>query len=593
MWSKFTALCVVAAVALTAGYAQAAPSKQALQAALEAIRLDFARDGVVGSPDEVAGRYQEACDLGYGPACNFRSWRERGDLPSLELAARAFADRCGRADPVACIVGGWAIESEPLPLGLSPSERAAAQDRNLGRAYPLYVQGCDAGFVGACHELARYSIARFMLGVGDTKVLEQRERGGRTVFDIAGCRKGYQPSCVELGKLLPQDPGKLETKGSAAFYFDQACESGYVEGCFQLASLLAASRSTEDTRARMNELCDRGHTASCTWVARSFDDTPEGRASALEAWQRACLLRDANGCRIAGQGVEERSVAQATAVHSMGCTLGDGTSCGRLGLLRVQQGQTALAVEPLDQGCAAGMAQACVTVGLMRLSGDQIDPAPERARRDLLRGCPEEGIRDPKACHALGRIHEDGLGVPRDRSIAARFYRHACAGDHVEACFRIGEAVRQLQRPSQSATLIEWSIDGYLRACRSGIDQACLPAAELLETGPPLVRDVARAREIYDEECRSKRHALACRRFANYLSERSGDPSDVTLARDIYEFGRELGDAESTRQLGRMYWYGRGGPRKRAKANRLFREACRAGNTAACGGVRHPDFGSL
>lgn len=570
--------------------AQAVPRQQIWENALDALRLDFGRDGVVASPDEIAGRYQQACDAGYDLACRWSSWRNADGLPSIEAAGESFQGRCTRNDPVACIVVGWAIEASPLPENLVGHDRIQAADARLGRAYPHYVTGCDTGFAGACHELARYSIERFRLGVGDAKLLERRERGARAVFDMAGCQKGFQPSCVALGQLQPQSPDLMDDKGSAGQYYTSACQAGYINGCYHLNLLVANNRTLDENRSRFEDLCDRGHTDSCTWVAKSYREDQARSPEAIAAWRRACLLQDARGCRIAGEAAEAQSPAQAIAVHRMGCVLGDGTSCGRLGLLLVQQDRAVDALDALDRGCASGISQACVKVGLLRLEGQEIDADPARARRDLRAGCPDEGERDPEACHALGSIHEDGFGVERDRSVAAGFYHHACRAEHIPSCFRLGESVRGLQRASQTDTLQSWALQGYVKACDSGISQACMPAAELFARGPASIRDNDEARRRYATLCNEHEDPLGCRRHGAWLLDRPIDSSDPVLAREAFERGMELGDSESARQLARMYWYGRGGPTKRGKARRLFRQACRDGNGMACGGVRQPDF---
>lgn len=574
---------------VVASAAHAAPSDEALQVATEALRLDFAKDGVVASLDQIAGRYQEACDRGYEPACAWATWRDENGIPDVTKTIDAFRDRCGRHDPVACIVAGWAVEAEPLPSGLSVDERLERTDQRLGRAYPHYATGCDTGFPAACHELARYSVDRFRLGVGEPRVLAQRERGGKTVFDIAGCRKGFAPSCVELGRLMPQDPSAVGKRGSAGALYTQACEDGHVDGCYQLNVLLEGTRSVEDNRSRFDDLCDRGHTASCVWVARSYTGSGERSEQELDAWRRACMVHDPTGCRIAGEAIENDAPESAIAVHQMGCALGEPTSCGHLGLLLAQQDRVAESITPLDKGCAAGMTAACVKIGLLRLDGRGLDPNPERARADLTMGCPDDGERDPRACNALGRLYEDGFGVARDRAHAARYYRFACLEDNLQACFRLGEAVQTLQRASQTDVLLEWSLQGYVRACDSGIEQACLPAAELFESGPSSIRDVAEARSRLDSLCEDG-NAMACRRLGRHLVDRGGDDSDFSHARTAFGRGMELGDSESTRQLAKMLWYGKGGPRKRGKARRLFRKACRDGNGSACGGIRQPDY---
>jgi TPR repeat protein len=560
----------------------------AISAANDAVRVDFARDGEVHSPLEVAAKYKKACDLGYEPACRADSWRGTNDLPSLAQARDFFEGRCGPADPVACVVVGWAIEAEPIPGSVTGEARARAMDERLAAAHPRYVTACDTGFAAACHELARYSLERYKLGLGDPQLLAQRERGARAVFDLAGCKKGFQPSCVALGTMLPQEPGTRNKPGTAAHLYANACKSELLEGCYRLELLEASGRAVEDSRMAFDDLCARGHTASCSWLARSY---PPNTQESIDTWQRACLLRDTQGCQIAGQAIDASSPAQALAVHKMGCSLGDGASCGRLGVLLVNQGQDADALGALDAGCAVGVVEACIKAGVMRMEGRKVESDPVRARRDLEKGCPDDGVQDSDACYALGRIWEDGFGIDRNRATAARYYRSACAKGHRQACFRVGESVRALQRASQSDQMLEWALDGYVRACEGGIQQACLPAADLLAGGPPNVRDPNQAKARYKILCERNEDPMACRRLGSLLTERSTQAQDLEAAREAYARGMELGDTESARMLGKMLWYGKGGPVQRSQARKVFRQACRDGNTSACGGVRQPDFG--
>ena len=589
MSARLSLSVLLVAVGLSAAPAVAANNAEALAAGLSALRLDFGRDGVVGSDAEVEGRYREACELGYEPACRWRSWRDDDGLPSYQRAATAFGDFCGKDDPVACIVSGWAIEAEPVPAGLTPDARAELEDGILGRADKRYRDACSHGYTPACYELARDSLLRARLGVGDPKVTKLREDGARKVFDQAGCRKGHLPSCIALAELLPQDASVADKPGSAGSLYAKACEGGSAEGCHREALLYAPVRSVEETRSRMDELCGRGHTASCAWAARSYGDTAEDRARALDAWRRACLLRDATGCRNAGQSIEERAPAEAIAVHDMGCRLGVGESCGRLGVLLLNQQRPREAIAPLDKGCAAGHVAACVQVGLLRFEGQQVEASMELAQRDLMRGCPDDGPRDPAACHALGRMYQDAMNGVKDRATAAKYHRYACIGGHAQSCFLVGESVLALQRSSQTDALREWALDGYVKACDAGLRQACVPAARLYESGPPSVRNLDEARRRWIEACRTLEIGVGCRGLGMFLLTSGGTAADQASARDAFQRGRELDDSESTRQLAKMMFYGQGGKRQRGKANKLFREACAAQNPMACGGAKNPD----
>jgi uncharacterized protein len=570
---------------LSAIPAHANSSRDALDAATRAFRLDFERDGVVGSPDEVRGAYQEACDLGYGPACQQAAWHDEQGLPDLFAAAERLRGRCGRQDPVACMVSGWAIEAEPLPDALDdPAEIRTRKVDQLVLAFKEYRKGCYSEHPSSCHELARYSIERARLEGGADA--ERRERRAELVFRRY-CRADYMPSCVVLGQLQPQVPEAMDDAGSAGGYYQQACDADHPEGCHQLGLLLAPQKSAAENRHWFDGLCDRGHTASCAWVARSYaEEDPDGDA-ALDAWKRACLLHDPEGCRRAGPALEDTRPAEAAQVHRMGCALGERASCGHLGLMLVDQGEYDGAVGNLDAGCEAGVVEACVKVGLLRVEGRHVEPDAQRALRDLVSGCPEDGTRHPEACHAVGRLYEDGFGIERDRSVAARYYRYACQGGHTQSCYRQGEAVRSLQRASQTDELLRWALQGYVKACDAGISEACLPAAELFASGPVALRDEGEARGRFDSLCEGG-EARACRSYGLWLLDGNAPEDELSQARDAFERGMDLGDLESTRLLAKMYWLGKGGARKRRKANRLFSKACQAGYQPACGGMEQP-----
>jgi len=593
--SQLSATVLLITAVFTSAVAQAGPTRQALDAAAEAVYLDFARDGVVASPDEVRGEYQEACDLGYDLACRPERWHGPDGMAKLELAGPIFEKACGRQDPVACVVAGWAIEAEPISEDLELEERRQRQLNQLEKASDKYFKGCQSAHWSACLELGRYSYARYGLGVDPDSELDRFKRGARDMYRTY-CSWGHSRACVARGELEPQAPELLDTRGSAGYLYRQACDEGYTPGCYRQGLLVAPMRSMAESRHWFDGLCDRGHTASCEWVARSYADeaatSPETSPEYLSAWKRACFLHSSTGCSLAGPLLEESNPAEARQVHRMGCALGEGMSCGRLGMMLHQGGEQVASVSFLDRGCEAGMTEACVQVGLMRLDGSVIDSDPQQARQDLEKGCPEDGVRDAQACHALGSIYQRGVGSEQDRIKAAAYFDRACRDDHIDSCYQLGQSVTSLQPASQNArpALVESALRGFVKACDAGLEESCLPAADLFATGPAQVVDSDEARRRYEDLVQvddEKRAAKAALQYGLWLrSRRAGTTQDLEHAREVFKKGMKLGNTEAARQYAIMLHMGIGGSKRKRKANNIFADACAAGNAEACGGVR-------
>lgn len=203
--SRRTAAFLVAFGAFTAGVAHAGPTRQALDAAADAVYLDFAHDGVVASPDEVRGKYQEACDLGYDLACRPERWHDTDGLPDLELAGMVFEKSCSRQDPVACVVAGWAIEARPLAANLDSDELREQERDRLKDAEEKYRSGCRSQHWSACLELGRYSWERYALNADPESELKPFKKGAENMYRTY-CRWGHQRACVAQGELEPQVP---------------------------------------------------------------------------------------------------------------------------------------------------------------------------------------------------------------------------------------------------------------------------------------------------------------------------------------------------------------------------------------------------
>jgi TPR repeat protein len=94
----------------------------------------------------------------------------------------------------------------------------------------------------------------------------------------------------------------------------------------------------------------------------------------------------------------------------------------------------------------------------------------------LLSGCtrdtPQAACKrgDARACASLGRLYEQGLGVPKDESQAATLFEEACTDGAAEGCVNLGwlyEDGRGVPKDERRAAAL------FERACRAGMSEAC------------------------------------------------------------------------------------------------------------------------
>ena len=543
--------------------------------ALEALQLEFVRAGVTAPEAELARRFAEACERGYRPACERRTWMVDG-IADLQLASTAFAKPCDEGDPLACLVRAWALDAA-APASTDP-------DRTWRAAAVLLKTHCDAGFQPACYE---YGVYLF-----ENKGFQADPRSAYLRWRPA-CQAGEQQSCTRLGALqLEGAPGLPRNPGQALAALDRACEAGAARACHLAGVQREAGWSPERVEEWFGGLCEQGHRDSCWHLGLRYRNgtlAASGPAAVDAVMRRGCELRHPNACYDVARAValgEKPDWAEAAELFGTACRHGDDAGCKELVKLQLDgRAQGGLKTHPYayDRACEGDQhLPACTHLALGLIAGVDLPRDPVRARALLQRSCTGADSA-PESCAALARMFEEGLGGPRDRTEAAGYYRWACYAGSYQACERRGDLLGSgagIKRDDHEALAM------FERACSGGVADACRKGGRILDEATYVQRNLARAAELYLAACDGG-VANACAALGRVREEGIGGVPDFDAAREAYQRGIEMDDVESHRRMARLLWNGLGGRREKGRARQLTREACQSGDAVAC---RGPEF---
>ena len=585
--SSIAILLLVASPGVNEAQAGSRVNDRASDRAMEALRLDFRRDGVTAQRDAIVVLYNESCKRGYRPACGYKAWHSE-DGSDLKKAAEVFEALCGQGDSMACVVSGWNHEARALE---------SAETKQRTREYVLaakdYKFACDtSGYKGiaGCYELARFRAEGKGMPVSTQLAYELHEWT---------CRIGYQMSCVGLARLTPQQiewsvdrkGNKSLKKNTAGELYERACNGGVAHGCYYLGELMKEEWTPEEVQVRFSELCESGYHEACLMVADSFaGEAPEmleGRANALGA---ACALGNGEGCFLRAKGMETGKLGpsdldKAGKTYTKGCEAKYARACAAVGRLIVD-GQfgadRSVAAGFLKSGCDGGVVAACVQLGNMYLYGEWVEKDSTLALPLLRPGCVDGQEVHPKACKGLALIYGEGRGVTRDRTEAARYLGISCDLRDLESCFLQGEQFAAFRSDGRYDGV---ALASFLKACEGGVTPGCVPAAHILEQGAVALRDEEKAVSTYEKACASS-VGDGCLGLGSLLERGGGVSPDFPAAREAFRRGMEAGSVESQRRYARMVWHGLGGKKKKGKAKKLYRDACERGLSKACAGWR-------
>lgn len=543
--------------------------------ALSALRLEFERDGVTASGEDLSEAFKKACERGYNPSCRRDTWLTDG-RPDPVKVLPIFETSCESGDPVACLVMGWMLDLKAQKQ-TSPEER----DRLWRKAARELKADCDGGFTPACHDFAGYLY--FNRGItSDPRPALARWK--------TACDQGEAASCDQLARLSAAGgPGVTQNQDQARTLARRACDLGYAAGCSFLGSMDDRSWDAARVDEFYGKLCEGGHRDSCWSLARTYYDglrqePVEGRARDL--FLRACDLRHPRACFESGRWILDHggAVEDAARLYGTACNLGDAAACSAQVDL-ILAGKVAIPFkethEAFDVACEQRQSiPACTSLAYALLAGTDVPRDAERARVLLQRSCTDPGS-DPQACARLGNMFVEGLGGDRDRTEAVKYLRWSCNAGVAESCFQRGELLSSdegVRRDDAEAVAM------FTIACDRQLAQGCYLAGKILDAGTFVKQDLAAASTFFQRACDAGIPA-SCTALGTVQERGVGGTPDYAAARAAYQSAIDKGaPIPAKRLMARLLWNGLGGRSERGRAKQYCKESCQAGDAKSCGG---------
>lgn len=101
---------------------------------------------------------------------------------------------------------------------------------------------------------------------------------------------------------------------------------------------------------------------------------------------------------------------------------------------------------------------------------------------------------DMEAQYQLGRIYDEGKGIPRNSKEAAYWYRRAARNGHTEALLALGKAFKSGEGVLQDNRI---AAENFWRAAERGNAEGAYLFATMLQSGEGVERDLPRALKYY------------------------------------------------------------------------------------------------
>lgn len=157
------------------------------------------------------------------------------------------------------LIGAWAsMAVAALPLGARSRDEADAVHRDHPLTLEEYGEGCEAGDLDACNDLA---------------VAYQRGHGTEPDSDVAldifghACRGGHAEACSNQGALLERAWRFARDITPIVAAYSRACSGGAGLGCSNLGALYAIGKGVPQQRATaswyFDRACELGSAIGC------------------------------------------------------------------------------------------------------------------------------------------------------------------------------------------------------------------------------------------------------------------------------------------------------------------------------------------
>ena len=337
---------------------------------------------------------------------------------------------------------------------------------DYSEAATQYDIACRGGLAGGCANLG---------------LLYDRGWGVSRDYAVAiesyrkACDGGEAWACSNYGVMYESGKGIAADSGAAVRLYDRACEMSDYQ-CTYLAFMYDNGKGVATDYSKAMDLytrgCEAGDGRGCTYrglLKENGQGVTSDFAAAVEDYRSGCELED-KFCTYLGYMYEygrgvTKSLSSARDYYDRGCVAEDARGCSRLGYIYKDGRGVSVnyeeAMDLFDIACELD-AYYCVDIGLMHEGGrgvkkdeataavfyEQACQANEerctylgymyrysRGRSEDLvyamslfeRSC---GAEDARACSYLGRMHQDGEGVPSDNARARSYYVTACELDY-------------------------------------------------------------------------------------------------------------------------------------------------------------------
>ena len=189
-----------------------------------------------------------------------------------------------------------------------------------------------------------------------------------------------------------------------------------------------------------------------------------------------------------------------------------------------------------------------------------------------LRALAEKG--DAKAQNNLGRMYDEGLGVPKDEDEAVKWYREAADQGHADAQNSLGVMYRTgLGVPKDEVEGVKW----YRKAADQGYAAAQYNLGKMYIYGFGVTQDEVEAVKWY-REAADQGHAVAQNDLGVMYERGQGVTKDVVEAVKWFRKAADQGYAFAQINLGKKYAYGHGVTKDEVEAVKWYRKAADQGN---------------
>jgi TPR repeat protein/CHAT domain-containing protein len=237
-------------------------------------------------------------------------------------------------------------------------------------------------------------------------------------------------------------------------------------------------------------------------------------------------------------------------------------------------GRVKEATEVIRASAAAGHRSGFAVLGRMFQDGEGVPKDDVEAVR-LYRLAAEQGYAP--AQNNLGAMYNSGRGIPKDDVEAVRLYRLATEQGYAEAQNNLGAMYsngRGVPKDDVEAVRL------YRLAAEQGSAAAQTNLGLMCEYGQGIPKDDVEAVRLY-RLAAEQGYAAAQNNLGAMYSNGRGVPKDDVEAVRLYRLAAEQGTAAAQTNLGLMYEYGRGVGKNEAEAVRLYRLAIEKGDSTA------------